>query len=76
MLGADLVEDSVVFFDDGTDLWYRNDRSDLDYLRILMNDSDPDVVRDAYSHWCSGTTSLGEYQTQEEAFEAAGTPEG
>lgn len=45
---------------DETDEWYRITASELIDLSDLMHDSDPDIRRDAYSHWCSASgTRIG-----------------
>ncbi len=46
----------VVYFNDATQASYRNPVSDLDYLAELRDSDDADIRRDAYSHWCSGTS--------------------
>jgi hypothetical protein len=47
---------SVIYYDFSECSYYVAPIEDLDYLVELMNDEDPDVSRDAYSHWCSGTS--------------------
>lgn len=69
-IDGEIVGDSVIHYDCGTQRWYRCDRSDLTALRELMGSSDEDEAADAYSHWCSGTTS-DEYRREEEARAAA-----
>jgi len=48
--------EQVVYHDDGMRKYYLCDVDDLDELRALMASEDEDVARDAYSHWCSGTS--------------------
>lgn len=57
-IDGSLINDGeqIVYFDDGTRKYYLGDVEDLDDLRALMADEDKDVARDAYSHWCSGTS--------------------
>jgi hypothetical protein len=44
---------SVVYYDDNAGRYYLAPIGDITYLTHLMNDEDPDIARDAYSHWCS-----------------------
>jgi hypothetical protein len=44
---------NVIYYDDGTCKYYLSSIEDLGYLALLMNHKDPDISRDAYSHWCS-----------------------
>ena len=46
----------VVHYDDSTQKYYLCDVEDMDELRGLMASTDNSVSRDAYSHWCSGTS--------------------
>lgn len=48
--------ESVIYYDDGMSQHYICPVEDLDDLRALMADDDEDVARDAYSHWCAGTS--------------------
>jgi hypothetical protein len=43
----------VIYYDDNEHRYYSAPIEDLDYLVRLMNHKDPDISRDAYSHWCS-----------------------
>jgi hypothetical protein len=52
-----LTEDKhVIYYDFGAGQHYLAPIEDLDYLVELMNDEDETVSRDAYSHWCAGTS--------------------
>ena len=66
-----IIGTSVVYWDDSTRRYYVGPASDLDYLVRLMDDPDGDVARDAYSHWCSGTSHGTGYETEQEAIAAA-----
>lgn len=57
-IDGSLINDGeqIVYFDGSTCKYYLGDVDDLDDLRALMADKDEDVARDAYSHWCSGTS--------------------
>ena len=61
----------MVYWDDSTLRYYVGPASDLDYLVQLMHDTDEDVARDAYSHWCAGTSHGDGYETEQEAIAAA-----
>lgn len=47
-------DDTFIYYDDAMSTWYRVTRDDLNDLAELLHDPDPDVRRDAYSHWCAG----------------------
>jgi hypothetical protein len=47
---------NVVYYDDSTGCYYLAPFEDVEYLVELMNDDDEAVSRDAYSHWCAGTS--------------------
>lgn len=47
---------SVIYYDDTTQKFYLAPIDDLQDLQDLMDDPDEDVARDAYSHWCAGTS--------------------
>lgn len=66
-----IVKDSVIYYDDSMQRYYVGPVADLDDLCDLMASDDMDVARDAYSHWCAGTTHGDGYETQEQAEEAA-----
>lgn len=57
-IDGSLINDGeqIVYFDDATRKYYIGAVGDLDDLRALMAHEDADVARDAYSHWCSGTS--------------------
>lgn len=67
----EIIAESVIYYDDGTSKWYRNNRSDLVDLRELMGSDDDEIADSAYSHWCAGCHHEGEYETREEAVTAA-----
>lgn len=47
---------SVIYYDDNMQKFYLSPIEDLQDLQDLMDDDDEDVSRDAYSHWCAGTS--------------------
>lgn len=52
----DKENQSCVYHDDSTDKDYVCDnKAEMIDLYNLINDEDPDIRRDAYSHWCSQT---------------------
>jgi hypothetical protein len=61
---------SVVYYDDSTRRYYVCAAADLEDLCELMASDDEDVSRDAYSHWCAGSTHA-EFETQADAEAAA-----
>lgn len=69
----EIVNDSVIYRDDGTRKWYLNHRVDLIGLRALMGSDDDDISGNAYSHWCATHTHTheGEYETRQDAIAAA-----
>jgi len=71
-IDAEIVGDAIVYYAAETGRWYVGPADDLDYLAQLRADTDTDVARDAYSHWCAGT-SHADYATQDEALAAAAT---
>lgn len=54
--GTRLSDGSVVYYDDGMGQHYLSPEEDLHDLAELMMSDDEDVARDAYSHWCAGTS--------------------
>lgn len=48
--------ESVIYYDDNTQLYYLAPMEDIDYLADLMDSDDEDIAGDAYSHWCAGTS--------------------
>lgn len=66
-----IIAGSVVHYDDSMHLYYVGPVEDLEYLAALMEDADEDVARDAYSHWCAGTSHGVGYATLDEAKAAA-----
>jgi len=63
LISGTIDGDDVIYYDDATGHYWRSDADDLDDLAALMDDDDADIRRDAYSHWCAGTSSddLGTY---------------
>lgn len=49
-------ESSVIYYDDSMQKYYLSDIDDLGDLADLMESDDEDIARDAYSHWCAGTS--------------------
>ena len=47
---------SVIYYDDSTQRYYLAPVEDLDDLADYMASEDEDIARDAYSHWCAGTS--------------------
>lgn len=47
---------SVIYYDDNTSSYYLSPVEDVDDLVALMNSLDEEIGRDAYSHWCAGTS--------------------
>lgn len=43
--------------DDATQLWYTVTSEELAQLVTYLDDTDPSISHDAYSHWCAGTTA-------------------
>lgn len=70
-INGSIVGDSVIYYDDSTQRYYVCDVAELDDLAALMADGDEDVSRDAYSHWCAGSSHGDGYETAEEAEAAA-----
>lgn len=66
-----MVGDMVIYYDDSMQRYYVGPASDLDDLRELMASDDADIQRDAYSHWCAGTSHGDGYETKAEAEAAA-----
>lgn len=62
---------SIIYYDDSMSLYYVGPVEDLDGLCKLMASTDEDIQRDAYSHWCAGTSHGDGYETKEEAEAAA-----
>lgn len=57
----DRSQQECIYYDDATGESYRCDElDDMLYLYQLIHDDDPDVRRDAYSHWCAGTSHEAE----------------
>lgn len=71
-INGSIIGNSVVYYDDAMQQYYVGPATDLDYLVELMNSDDEDIARDAYSHWCAGTTHSDGYETEEEATAIAG----
>ena len=46
----------VIYYDDDMQKFYLSPIEDLQDLQDLMDSEDEDVARDAYSHWCAGTS--------------------
>jgi len=70
-INGTIVKNSVVYYDDAMAEYYVGPASDIDDLVELMNSDDEDIARDAYSHWCAGTSHGDGYETEEEAIAAA-----
>jgi len=47
---------SVIYYDDNMSKYYLAPVEDLEDLADYMEDDDEAVSRDAYSHWCAGTS--------------------
>lgn len=47
--------DKWAHYDDSTSLWYVVSSAELAELCDYLDDDDPQINRDAYSHWCAGT---------------------
>jgi len=52
-LRAEMCGKKWRYYAEETATWYRFDVFALDALVDLMNDDDPSISRDAYSHWCA-----------------------
>jgi hypothetical protein len=52
----------ATYRDDYTERWYAATREDLDYMRACIEE----YPKDAYSHWCAGTSAT-EHDSSEEA---------
>lgn len=55
-IGGTVEGNQVIYYDDPTQKFYLAPLEDLSDLADLMEDDDEDVARDAYSHWCAGTS--------------------
>ena len=44
-------------YDDAMGLWYQISSDELRELCDYLDDPDPQISRDAYSHWCAGTSA-------------------
>lgn len=54
-LGVEYVRGVGAYhYADEVDEWYELSRADLIDLGELLEDPDPTISRDAYSHWCAG----------------------
>ncbi len=54
LIDAARYRDGWVFYADEAKEWVAFSDADLDSLVRFMNDKDPQVSKDAYSHWCCG----------------------
>lgn len=54
---VELADGTWAHYADETSTWYVVDADDLESLCDYLDDEDPSISRDAYSHWCAGTTS-------------------
>jgi hypothetical protein len=54
-LGADRV---YAYYDDAMGRYYIVDAVDVDGLVDYMDSDDDEIARDAYSHWCAGTSAV------------------
>ena len=70
-IDGSIVADSVIYYDDAMHRYYVGPIGDLDYLCELMASDDDDVARDAYSHWCAGTSHGEGMKTLDEAIAVA-----
>ena len=70
-IDGSIVAGSIVYYDDNMSLYYVGPVDDLADLADLMADDDEAVARDAYSHWCAGTSHGDGYATMDEATAAA-----
>lgn len=50
-----LTGDRYAYRDDSTQLWYVLGADELAELCDYLDHRDPDIRRDAYSHWCAGS---------------------
>lgn len=49
-----LEDGNWAYFADETSSWWAVSSEELEDLCDYLDDEDPEVSRDAYSHWCSG----------------------
>ena len=57
-LGAtDLGDNQWAYYADETSCYYVVSASDLEVLCNYLDHDEPWIRRDAYSHWCAGTTA-------------------
>jgi hypothetical protein len=70
-IGGWIVDTSVIYYDDSMHRYYVGPAADLTDLMDLMGSTDEDISRDAYSHWCAGTSHGDGYATLDEATAAA-----
>ena len=54
---TDIGDDQWAYYADETSCYYVVSASDLEDLCDYLDDADPSISRDAYSHWCAGTTA-------------------
>lgn len=55
---AQIDEDTWAHYADETGRWYSVSADELAELSAYLDDPDPQVSRDAYSHWCAGTAAV------------------
>ncbi len=57
-IGAtELDDDRWAYYASETSRWYVVSADSLEELCDYLDDEDPQVSRDAYSHWCAGPSS-------------------
>ena len=67
---TDIGDDQWAYYADETSCYYVVSASDLEDLCDYLDDADPSISRDAYSHWCAGTTAAEQPEGWEPGDEA------